>query len=130
MKNKVCIVMSTYNFDITNKIRVKAKAALKKSGINKIDNIDVPGAFEIPVTISKFANKYDGFIAIGCIIKGKTTNFNLISQAITIGIMQISVFLNLIFEATSIIRLPATYLDPFLMFIISPWLYIIPLNII
>tara|TARA_A100001011_G_C14226999_1_gene807058 strand:- start:807 stop:1214 length:408 start_codon:yes stop_codon:yes gene_type:complete len=91
MKNKVCIVMSTYNFDITNKIRVKAKAALKKSGINKIDNIDVPGAFEIPVTISKFANKYDGFIAIGCIIKGKTTNFNLISQAITIGIMQISV---------------------------------------
>ena len=30
MKNKVCIVMSTYNFDITNKIRVKAKAALKK----------------------------------------------------------------------------------------------------
>ena len=91
MKVKVCIVMSTYNQDITNEIRLSAKKELSKFGIKKVDNIEVPGAFEIPVTISRLAKKYDGFIAIGCIIKGETLNFDLISDAITNGIMQISI---------------------------------------
>ena len=43
------------------------------------------------MVISKLANKYDGFIAIGCIIKGETANFDLISNAITNGIMQLSI---------------------------------------
>ena len=83
--------MSTYNNGITNKIRLSAKKELNKFGIKKVKDIEVPGAFEIPVTIARLAKKYDGFIAIGCIIKGETTNFDLISEAITNGIMQISV---------------------------------------
>tara|TARA_Y100000996_G_scaffold296928_1_gene235046 strand:- start:17 stop:424 length:408 start_codon:yes stop_codon:yes gene_type:complete len=91
MKVKICIVMSTYNQDITNEIRLSAKKELNKFGIKKVKDIEVPGAFEIPVTIARLAKKYDGFIAIGCVIKGETTNFDLISNAITNGIMQISV---------------------------------------
>ena len=91
MKVKICIVMSTYNHDITHEVRLSAKKELNKFGIKKIENIEVPGAFEIPVTISRLAKKYDGFIAIGCIIKGETTNFDLISNAITNGIIQISI---------------------------------------
>ena len=44
-----------------------------------------------PVVISKLAKSYDGFIAIGCIVKGETANFDLISKAITNGIMEISI---------------------------------------
>ena len=91
MKVKICIVMSTYNHDVTNEVLLSAKKELNKFGIKKVENIEVPGAFEIPVTISRLAKKYDGFIAIGCIIKGETINFDLISNAITNGIMQISV---------------------------------------
>ena len=91
MKVKICIVISTYNEDITKELYASAKKELEKSGIKKIDTIEVPGAFEIPMVISKLANKYDGFIAIGCVIKGETANFDLISNAITNGIMQISV---------------------------------------
>ena len=83
--------MSTYNHDVTNAVRLEAKKELNKFGITKVKDIEVPGAFEIPVTIARLAKKYDGFIAIGCIIKGETTNFDLISNAITNGIMQISV---------------------------------------
>lgn len=83
--------MSTYNKDITNKIYVISKIKLKSFGIKNIDLIKVPGAFEIPVAISKLIKKYDGFIAIGCIIKGETANFDLISRAITDGIMQLSI---------------------------------------
>ena len=91
MKVKICIVMSTYNQDITNEVRLSAKKELNKFGIKQVKDIEVPGAFEIPVTIARLAKKYDGFIAIGCVIKGETTNFDLISNAITNGIMQISI---------------------------------------
>ena len=88
MKKKICIVMSTYNNDITNELYLSAKMVLKKFNH---DLVEVPGAFEIPVTISRLAKKYDGFIAIGCIIKGETANFDLISNAITNGIMEIAI---------------------------------------
>ena len=91
MKVKICVVISTYNEDITKELYNTAKKQLDKSGIKKVDIFKVPGAFEIPVTISKLINKYDAFIAIGCIIKGETANFDLISNAITNGIMKISI---------------------------------------
>ena len=91
MKNKICIVISTYNEDITQELLKSAKKELNKLGNNKIDIIKVPGAFEIPYAISKLIKKYDGFIAIGCVIKGQTANFDLICNAITNGIMQISI---------------------------------------
>ena len=91
MKKKICIIQSKYNEDITKQISSIAYNELKKSGINKIDIVKVPGAFEIPVTISRLIKKYDGFIAVGCIIKGETANFDLICQAITNGIMQLSI---------------------------------------
>jgi len=91
MKAKICIVMSAYNHDVTNAVRLEAKKELNKFGITKVKDIEVPGAFEIPVTIARLAKHYDGFIAIGCIIKGETINFDLISNSITNGIMQISI---------------------------------------
>ena len=91
MKSKICVVISTYNNDITQKLFDSAKKELDKSGIKKVDVVKVPGSFEIPVVISKLAKKYEGFIAIGCVIKGETANFDLISNAITNGIMQISI---------------------------------------
>jgi 6,7-dimethyl-8-ribityllumazine synthase len=53
--------------------------------------LEVPGAFEIPVLIAKNINKFDGFIAVGSIIKGKTPNFTFISSAITNGLIQLSI---------------------------------------
>ena len=91
MKFKICIVISTYNSDITQELYASAKEELDKSGVKKIDTVKVPGSFEIPVAISKLVKKYDGFIAIGCVIKGETANFDLISKAITNGIMELSI---------------------------------------
>ena len=90
MKIKICIVQSVYNEDITEKLSFGANKELKNSGINKVDIVKVPGAFEIPSMIARLVKKYDGFVAIGCVIKGETANFDLICSAITNGIMQIS----------------------------------------
>ena len=88
---KICIVTSTYNHEITSRLLINAKKVLTNDGKISIKNIEVPGAFEIPVTISRHIKHFDGFIAIGCIIKGETKNFDLISEAITSGIIQISI---------------------------------------
>ena len=53
--------------------------------------INVPGAFEIPVTISKNLNKFNGFIALGCVIKGQTPHFDFISKATTDALMTLSI---------------------------------------
>ena len=91
MKKKICIVQSVYNEDITNKLLSGALKELKSKKVIEIKIVKVPGSFEIPQVISKIINKYDGFIAIGCIIKGKTANFDLICSAITNGIMNLSI---------------------------------------
>ena len=91
MKPKICIIISTYNSDITKKLLFSAKNELKRYGVTKAKDYKVPGAFEIPVAIARLAKKYDAFIAIGCIIKGQTANFNLISSAVTDAIMHLSI---------------------------------------
>tara|TARA_B100001079_G_C16044167_1_gene354214 strand:- start:138 stop:533 length:396 start_codon:yes stop_codon:yes gene_type:complete len=91
MTLKICIVSSKYNEKITDGIYKNAVVKLNVLGIKKFDSISVPGAFEIPVAISKIIKKYDGVIAVGCIIKGETPNFDFISKAITNGIMELSI---------------------------------------
>ena len=85
---KICIVRSKYNQ--TSQLLKSATNELTKKKISyKI--LEVPGAFEIPVVISRNINKFDGFIALGSIIKGETPNFNFISTAITNGLIQLSI---------------------------------------
>ena len=91
MKKKICIVYSLYNENITKKRFERAVKLLKSKGITAIKILKVPGSFEIPQVLSTVINKYDGFIVIGCIIKGKTINFDLICSAITNGIMDLSI---------------------------------------
>ena len=63
----------------------------KQKSIAKIDIIKVPGVFEIPVTISRKIKKYDGVIALGCVIKGETPHFDFISKSTTDAIMFLSI---------------------------------------
>jgi 6,7-dimethyl-8-ribityllumazine synthase len=87
-KIEICIVRSKYN-DTTQLLKSATNELVKKKIHYKI--LEVPGAFEIPVVIARNINKFDGFIAIGSIIKGETPNFDFISLAITNGLIQLSI---------------------------------------
>ena len=89
MKKKFLIVIANYYEDISLGLLNSALNIIPKS--NKIRIIKVPGVFEIPVTISKNIKKYDGFLALGCVIKGETPHFDFISQASTNAIMDLSI---------------------------------------
>ena len=90
MKYKILIVVANYYQDISNSLIKDASEILKKSKI-KYKIVNVPGVFELPVVISKNMKKYDGFIALGCVIKGKTPHFDFISKAAIDAIMMLSV---------------------------------------
>ena len=89
MKNKFLIVNANYYNDISAGLLKGAKNLIPKNC--KIKIINVPGVFEIPVTISKNLKRYHAFIALGCVIKGQTPHFDFISQASTDAIMNLSI---------------------------------------
>ena len=89
MKKKYLIVVADYYKDIADGLIRSALKIIPKKNIIKI--VKVSGAFEIPVTISKNLRKFDGFIALGCVIKGQTPHFEFISSSVTDNILNMSV---------------------------------------
>ena len=89
MNKNFLIVNANYYKDISSGLLKSATNLLPKN--SKVKIINVPGVFEIPVTISKNIKKFDGFIALGCVIKGQTPHFDFISQASTNAIMKLSI---------------------------------------
>ena len=93
MKPKILIVKADYYCAISTGLQAAAEVTLDMESISKVRYkiIEVPGVFEIPVIIAKNINKYDGFIALGCVIKGETPHFDLISKSVVNAIMYLSV---------------------------------------
>ena len=91
MNKKICIINANYYKNISNNLLKGAFQVLNSKKITKVKIINVPGVFEIPIIISKNIKKYDGFIALGCVIKGETPHFKFISEATIDALMQISI---------------------------------------
>ena len=89
MKPKILVVVANYYKSISFDLNLYASDVLDRKTKYKL--ISVPGVFEIPVVISKNIKKYDGFIALGCVIKGETPHFDFISSATTNAIMKLSI---------------------------------------
>ena len=89
MKPKFCIIQTKYYSDILSKLYDGAIKILGEESDCKI--ITVPGVFEIPIMISKNIESFDAFVALGCVIKGKTPHFDFISTATINAIMDLSI---------------------------------------
>ena len=87
---KILILNSNYYKDISKNLVLNAK---KKLIQNKflVHILDVPGVYEIPVAIKKNIKKYDGFVALGCVIKGETPHFDFICSSVFNSILNISI---------------------------------------
>ena len=92
-KNKIAIIKAEFNPFITDRLLVEAEKVLQEHKVN-YDVFTVPGSFEIPFMINKLQGKYDGFIALGCLIKGETLHFEIIAQALCLELMHLAVKLN------------------------------------
>jgi len=98
-KLKIGIIVSKFNFDITEPMLLGALKILEKNKVKKenIKIVRVPGAFEIPLACQKLAlsKKYDALIALGCVIKGETDHYYFISNETSRGIMDVMLKYNI-----------------------------------
>ncbi len=89
---RVLIVEARFYDDIADALLEGATLALTKSGA-VFETITVPGALEIPGAIAFAAatGRYDGFVALGCVIRGETTHYEIVSNESARGLMDLTV---------------------------------------
>ena len=88
---KICVVVSNFYPKISKLLIAGAVSKLKKDKKSNYKIINVPGTFEIPVVISSLINKYDAFIALGCVIKGKTSHYHYLCSSVINSLTDLSI---------------------------------------
>lgn len=95
---RFAVIVSEWNNHITDSLFKGAEEALLNCGVkeNDIVRIDVPGSFEL-VYGAKLASKYnyDAIICIGSVIKGETDHFDFVCNAVSLGIKDLNLQLNI-----------------------------------
>ena len=84
-KLKICIVSAPYYKDITENLIRGALNVLKRINADT-EIVKVSGALEIPTAIKLMENQFDGFIAVGCVIRGETTHYEIVSTESSRGL--------------------------------------------
>ena len=86
---KVALVSTNWNEEI---IKPMIEDCLSILDEYKVENktFVVPGAYELPLVAQNLCNEYDAIILLGCIIKGETPHFEIISQSISDKVLETS----------------------------------------
>jgi 6,7-dimethyl-8-ribityllumazine synthase len=88
----VLIVRAPYYKEIVDNLTTGARAILTESGAS-VETLDVAGAYELPQAIRlaiRGSRRYDGFVALGCIIRGETDHYEFISKSTMDGLMNVA----------------------------------------
>ena len=85
---KLLIVVAPYYRDIADNLLTGARAEIEAAGAT-FDVIEVPGALEVPAAIAMAdrQSNFDGFVALGCIIRGETTHYDTVCNDSSRGLM-------------------------------------------
>jgi 6,7-dimethyl-8-ribityllumazine synthase len=95
---RILIVEARLYSDIADELLGGAKAALKAVGA-ELDVVSVPSALEIPAVIAMAEEgghrpagaRYDGYVALGCVIRGETHHFEIVAGESARGIMDLAI---------------------------------------
>ncbi len=85
---KVLIVVAPYYREIADQLVAGARAALEAAGAEH-DIVEVPGALEVPqaIALAHRLSNFDGYVALGCVIRGETTHYETVCNDSSRGLM-------------------------------------------
>ena len=86
---KIAVVSTYWNQEIIKPMLHDCQKKLKNLNVDP-KNFTVPGAYELPFIAKKLANTFDAIILLGCIIKGETPHFEIISKSISDKVLEVS----------------------------------------
>src|SRR5438128_26294 len=87
---RILIVESPYYLDVSQALIAGAEREIAKNGALS-ESVAVPGAFEIPAAIAMAAEHYDGFVALGCVVRGETSHYDYICGESARGLMDLAI---------------------------------------
>lgn len=91
---RIGIVQARFNAAITDRMAGACLAELESLGVAQkhIQHVSVPGALELPIALQAMArrNQFDALIAIGCVVRGETYHFELVSNESAAGITRVA----------------------------------------
>ena len=88
---KITIVASKWNAELVQELIKSGSAHLEALGISDFKTVYVPGAWELVHAAQRELAHADGVIAFGVVIRGETTHYELISESVAQGLMQVSI---------------------------------------
>lgn len=87
----VAVIAASWHEQVMDGLLDGARRGLADAGVTDIDEVRVPGTFELSVACSALAERYDALVALGVVIRGGTPHFEYVCQAATTGITEVSV---------------------------------------
>ena len=88
---KICIIVSNFYPKISKNLLKGSVTILKKNKNVEYKIFNVDGAFEIPLVMSILIKKFDGFVVLGCVIRGQTSHFDFICSSVFQSLLSLSV---------------------------------------
>ncbi len=90
---RVAVVSASWHTQVMDGLRAGAARAVEQAGVARVDELRVPGSFELPVACMRLARsgKFDAIVALGVVIRGGTPHFDYVCQAATMGLTEVSV---------------------------------------
>ena len=85
---KIAIVIAPYYTSIAEQQLASARAVLERAGASH-ETIEVTGSLEVPTAIGLAGDRYDGYVALGCVIRGRTSHYDVVVEQSAAGIMQL-----------------------------------------
>ena len=88
----ILIVEAPFYADIVEELRAGAEEALAAAGAT-VEHASVPGAFEVPavISIADDTGRYDGYVALGCVIRGETSHYDYVCAESARGLQDLAV---------------------------------------
>lgn len=88
---RIAVVGARWHATISDSLVERACAALTEAGVAEVTVVRVPGAFELPVVCARLADRFDGLVALGVVVRGGTPHFDYVCQGATVGLTQVAV---------------------------------------
>jgi 6,7-dimethyl-8-ribityllumazine synthase len=89
LKARILIVEARFYADICDELAKGAITAIERAGATW-ERRAVPGALELPGAIALAARRYDGFVALGCVLRGETSHYDIVAGESARGLMDLT----------------------------------------
>ena len=91
LKGNLLILEARFYGDICDELAKGAIAAIEKAGA-RWERVAVPGALELPgaIALAASSGRFDGFVALGCVLRGETTHYDIVANESARGIMELT----------------------------------------